>query len=821
MDDDFELPPLGQYFFKSWQNRNLFVVLKTMSHSQLFRFARIAMTLAGIWKLELPDALKGFTWLYPIYSIAIHAIYASLPLLLALNFPYLLENDPGEANESLSKILYGVLLIAKVLSYESESSKSLLVRAIREEDALNKYGDDFEKRIYQEHVVFCNRLNKFIFVSAAVAVFLLWEAGITESYNSHRLRQNESQTFAKPLPLSCWYPFDESKVHIWILIEQLLTIAWCALLFVSVHMFSNSMLIYMRGQLKILQYNFSNFFENIVQKDTNDSFPALQFLCEKHQNLIRYINTANCAFKGVLFFEYGISSIVLATSIIQISAGGNITYKLTHLFGVTSQLLLLAWYADEIVFQSLELAPALYESKWYECRKESRVLISMMLMRCQKPLSIDIGSFGAMTVQSAMTFSAQCEYELPPLGQHSFKTSHRKESAILRTMSHSELFRFARIAMTLAGIWKLELADPFKGFTRIYPIYSIMIHVIYVSFPLLLVVNLPYLLKNDPSEANESLSKSLYGILLIAKLLSYQSESSKSLLVQAIREETTLNQYGDDFVKMIYEKHMTRCNRLNKFIFISAAVVVLLLCEVGIAESYKFHRLRKNENQTLAKPLPLSCWYPFDENKYHIWILIEQLLTIFCAGLSFVSVHIFCNSVLIYMRGRLQILQYNFSSFFTHLVQGDANESLTALKLLCENHQNLIAYINTVNRAFKGVVFFEYGISSVILATSILQVTAGGNITYKLTRLLGVTSQLLLLAWSSDEIVVQSLELAPALYQSKWYECSKESRVLINIMLMRCQKPLTIDIGLFGPMTVQSAMTRLKLAYSYTSVMTK
>ncbi|XP_060533770.1 odorant receptor 45b-like [Cylas formicarius] len=161
----------------------------------------------------------------------------------------------------------------------------------------------------------------------------------------------------------------------------------------------------MRGQLKILQYYFTNFFENIVEKDRNGCFQELKFLCVKHQNLIEYINTANCAFKGVVFFEYAISSIVLATSIIQISVGGNVTNNLIHLFGVTSQLLLLAWYSDEIVFQSLELAPALYQSKWYECSKESRILISMMLMRCQKPLSIDIGSFGAMTIQSAMTVS--------------------------------------------------------------------------------------------------------------------------------------------------------------------------------------------------------------------------------------------------------------------------------------------------------------------------------------------------------------------------------------------------------------------------------
>ncbi|XP_060533344.1 odorant receptor 49b-like isoform X2 [Cylas formicarius] len=387
-------------------------------------------------------------------------------------------------------------------------------------------------------------------------------------------------------------------------------------------------------------------------------------------------------------------------------------------------------------------------------------------------------------------------------------------------MPSSELFSFARITMTLTGIWKLELSYPFKRFTDIYKTYSVLVHLIYISVPLLMTLNIPYLLQNNPSEAPETLSKTLYCILLLVKLFSYQSENSKFLLTEAIVEEAQLYQYADSFTKVIYEKHVLFCNRLNRFILISVALSGALLWEIGIVDSYKFHKLLKNESQALVKPLPLKCWYPFDENKYHVWVLIEQLLTLVWFAISIVSVHTFINSVLIYTRGQLKILQNYFSNFHRNIFDGGSNGSLAALKLLCGKHQYLIAYLNIANQTLKTVVFLEYGISSIMLATALLQVIAGKNVITNVVHVSVIISQLLLLAWSSDEIVTQSLQLAPALYQSKWYECDRESRILIRIMLMRCQKPLSIDIGSFGPMTVRSAMSRLKLAYSYTSVMT-
>ncbi|XP_060533764.1 odorant receptor 30a-like isoform X2 [Cylas formicarius] len=363
--------------------------------------------------------------------------------------------------------------------------------------------------------------------------------------------------------------------------------------------------------------------------------------------------------------------------------------------------------------------------------------------------------------------------------------------------------------MILTGIWKLEMPHRSKGFRHIYPVYSMATHVIYVSIPLFLTMNLPQLLKTDLGEALETLSKILYCVPLMTKLFSYQSESSKKLLSKAIKDETRLLQSGDRTVVNIYADHVFFCNLLNKFLWISAAGAGSLLCEIGIVGSYKYHKLNIESNETLPKPLPLPFWYPFDENKYHICVLFEQLFVIVWCGLSVAAVQIFSNSMMIYMRGQLKILQNYFRNHHKYLsvnVVGNGG-SLNTLKLLCVKHQYLIRYINNVNGVFRSIVLIEYSISSVMLATSLLQVIAGHNVTYNATHISVITSQLLLLAWSSDEIVVQSLELSSALYESKWYECERGSRILIGIMLMRCQKPLSIDIGSFGPMRIKSAMS--------------
>lgn len=52
----------------------------------------------------------------------------------------------------------------------------------------------------------------------------------------------------------------------------------------------------------------------------------------------------------------------------------------------------------------------------------------------------------------------------------------------------------------------------------------------------------------------------------------------------------------------------------------------------------------------------------------------------------------------------------------------------------------------------------------------------------------------------------KSLAISDAIYESPWYEQSEAAKKLLLIMLMRAQKPFTLTIGPFNPMTTETVL---------------
>ncbi|CAG9764260.1 unnamed protein product [Ceutorhynchus assimilis] len=80
-------------------------------------------------------------------------------------------------------------------------------------------------------------------------------------------------------------------------------------------------------------------------------------------------------------------------------------------------------------------------------------------------------------------------------------------------------------------------------------------------------------------------------------------------------------------------------------------------------------------------------------------------------------------------------------------------------------------------------------------------------------------SQLFILAWSANEINVQSSNISNAIYESNWMDQSESTKKTMLIMMMRAQKPLSLTIGPFGPMNLDAGIMTLKGAYTYAGVM--
>lgn len=55
------------------------------------------------------------------------------------------------------------------------------------------------------------------------------------------------------------------------------------------------------------------------------------------------------------------------------------------------------------LFKSLKVAETMYDTFWYKESKQYNVLLQLMLMRTQRPVTMRIGPFGAMTTSTILT----------------------------------------------------------------------------------------------------------------------------------------------------------------------------------------------------------------------------------------------------------------------------------------------------------------------------------------------------------------------------------------------------------------------------------
>lgn len=64
-----------------------------------------------------------------------------------------------------------------------------------------------------------------------------------------------------------------------------------------------------------------------------------------------------------------------------------------HFIGIFFQYFLLYKPSDEIFDESMAVSQAIFESEWYLYQVEIQKILLIVMMRCQKPLHMSIGSF--------------------------------------------------------------------------------------------------------------------------------------------------------------------------------------------------------------------------------------------------------------------------------------------------------------------------------------------------------------------------------------------------------------------------------------------
>ncbi|XP_030750008.1 odorant receptor 67c-like [Sitophilus oryzae] len=240
----------------------------------------------------------------------------------------------------------------------------------------------------------------------------------------------------------------------------------------------------------------------------------------------------------------------------------------------------------------------------------------------------------------------------------------------------------------------------------------------------------------------------------------------------------------------------------------------------GAYENSKLIQYNRLNNASLETHFMYQIWFPV--NKLDNLVPYYSVMLMFTwSGFVYSCItHMLFVTLLIYCGVQLEVLQVKMSKITSSSDNSEENRKLLWKKLIVE-HQYIIEFIETLNNRAMGIVLMEFILSSLDVASVATNATKSkANESFWLLCFFALLSyQIFALAWNANEIKEQSVAIADHLYNSEWYMLEKKECQVMQIILIRAQKPLVITIGPFGPMTTQSALLMFKAAYSYISIM--
>ncbi|CAH0559342.1 unnamed protein product [Brassicogethes aeneus] len=254
-------------------------------------------------------------------------------------------------------------------------------------------------------------------------------------------------------------------------------------------------------------------------------------------------------------------------------------------------------------------------------------------------------------------------------------------------------------------------------------------------------------------------------------------------------------QSEDEDVIKIYKDHAKLSQNLNLF-FMAVGYLTTIPFYVIPMYAEKQHPELYTPNNVTGKidnqrPLPFSSWYPYDTNDHYVETFAWQIFTGPVIEGFVVYTDSYLYSLMVFAVGQMKILQHilgNFKlyskKFQERLNVNEERASQVAIKSCILFHQEIIQYVEELNRAVRTVMLLDFISCSIQMSVIVFQ-------------------------------IIMSKAISKSVGNSEWYNESKEVKHDLQVIITRAQKPLTVSIGTFYPMSTDTAIAILKATYSY------
>ncbi|XP_050503643.1 uncharacterized protein LOC126882704 [Diabrotica virgifera virgifera] len=199
---------------------------------------------------------------------------------------------------------------------------------------------------------------------------------------------------------------------------------------------------------------------------------------------------------------------------------------------------------------------------------------------------------------------------------------------------------------------------------------------------------------------------------------------------------------------------------------------------------------KPNEEGYKEKYYIVANWEPFDKYEYYFIAYLIQLAFTICAEMY----TIFCGTFFLFIIenvvGRIFVLQYKFSKCFDTARVLCENHRLSfkdasniVVKGCIREHQQIIWFMNNMDNTFRRYIFVDFLCTSFGLSVVVLQFLLGSH------------------------------GLIKAIFCSSWYKLDVSAQKLLIFVIFRAQKPLTLSIGPFRKVGVESMIAVSEFCY--------
>ncbi|XP_066149205.1 odorant receptor 10-like [Euwallacea fornicatus] len=376
--------------------------------------------------------------------------------------------------------------------------------------------------------------------------------------------------------------------------------------------------------------------------------------------------------------------------------------------------------------------------------------------------------------------------------------------------------------MRILGIWPVELMQ--QGLQRCcYRIYSVITLSFFAVFLVLLFIGCINLVGSplvSPERINSSVAVILAATLAAIKIVIYCKYRLPYVGYSVFEQEQKLV-LDDAEGEKLYKK-INKYAQYIYFALMSGAGASAAFYIIGAFVS--LNELGYNNWNLDDKAFMFELYLPFEKNSHLIGIVICNLFAAFLIYVSRISGNLMYYSLVLFGKFQLQLLQLRVRKFDEQVRKSDGDIKLVTVELV-KDHQETIRFIKNLNDYSKYPLLLEFLLNSFNLATILFQISTSIfvvsyiDICFSFVFLCFICLEIYALAWTANEIKLQSLSIGDAICDGPWYEHEERIKKLLVFIILRTQKPLRLTLGPFSPLTMDTIIWMLKASYSYFALM--